>query len=75
MLTGLGRPDFVVASGLRFRQSPIRWVDAFAILQLLGLATTVAVAAKARRGFELALASLLLLASLLALCPQRESRK
>jgi hypothetical protein len=67
MLTGLGRPDFAVASGLRFRQSPIRWVDAFAILQLLGLATTVAVAAKARRGFELALASLLLLASLLAL--------
>ena len=67
MLTGLVRPDFAVASGLRFRQSPIRWVEAFAILQLLGLATTVAVAAKARRGFELALASLLLLASLLAL--------
>ena len=67
MLTGLTRPDFAVASGLRFRQSPIRWVEAFAILQLVGLATTVTLAAKARRGFELALASLLLLTSLLAL--------
>ncbi len=37
MLTGLVRPDFAVARGLRFRQSPIRWVEAFAILQLLGL--------------------------------------
>jgi hypothetical protein len=67
MLTGLLRPDFTVASGLRFRQSPIRWVEAFAVLQLLGLMTAVVVTAKARRGFELALASLLLLASLLAL--------
>jgi hypothetical protein len=67
MLTGLARPDFAVASGLRFRQSPIRWVEAFAILELVGLAITVMLAARARRGFELALASLLLLTSLLAL--------
>jgi hypothetical protein len=67
MLTGLVRPDFAVASGLRFRQSPIRWVEAFAVLQLLGLVTAAVLAAKARRGFELALALLLLLTSFLAL--------
>jgi hypothetical protein len=67
MLTGLLRPDFAVASGLRFRQSPARWVEAVAILQLLGLVTAAVLAARARRGFELAFASLLLLASLLAL--------
>src|SRR5690242_5345124 len=38
MLTGLVRPDFAVATGLRFRQSPIRWVEAFAVLQLAALA-------------------------------------
>jgi hypothetical protein len=67
MLTGLARPDFAVARGLRFRQSPIRWVEAVAALQLIALVTAAAVAAKARRGFELALAVLLLLVSLLAL--------
>jgi hypothetical protein len=67
MLTGLLRPDFSVARGVRFRQSPIRWVEAVAILQLIVLVATAAFAAKARRSFEAALAALLLLVSLLAL--------
>ena len=67
MLTGLVRPDFAVATGLRFRQSPIRWVEAFAVLQLAALAATAALAARARRRFELSLALLLLMVSLLAL--------
>jgi hypothetical protein len=67
MLTGLVRPDFAVAVGLRFRASPIRWVEALAVLQLVGLVATAAFAAMARRGFELALASLLFLVSLLTL--------
>jgi hypothetical protein len=67
MLTALIRPDFAVASGLRFRQSPIRWVEAFAVFQLLGLVAAAVLAAKARRGFELAFVSLLLFTSVLAL--------
>jgi hypothetical protein len=67
MLTGVVRPDFSVALGLRFRQSPIRWAEGLAVLQMLGLVATAAFAAKARRGFELALASLLILVSLLTL--------
>ena len=67
MLTALVRPDFAVARGLRFRQSPIRWVEAVAVLQLIGLITTATIAARAHRGFEAALAALLLMVSLLAL--------
>jgi len=67
MLTGLVRPDFVVATGLRFRQSPIRWVEAFAVLQMAALAVTAALAARAKRRFEVSLALLLLMVSLLAL--------
>jgi hypothetical protein len=67
MLVGLLRPDFVVASGIRFRESPIRWVEALAVLQMLGLIVTIAFAVKARRGFVASLATLLLLVSLLTL--------
>jgi hypothetical protein len=67
MLVGLVRPDFVVASGIRFRESPIRWVEALALLQMLGLMATIALAVKARRGFVASLATLLLLVSLLTL--------
>jgi hypothetical protein len=67
MLTGLVRPDFAVATGLRFRQSPIRWVEAFAVLQLTALAATAVLAARARRRFEVSLALLMLMVSLLAL--------
>jgi hypothetical protein len=74
MLTGLVRPDFTVARGLRFRQSPIRWVEAVAALQLIGLVATAVVAAKVRRGFGWP-ARLLPLVSLLALCRPRGSRR
>jgi len=67
MLVGLLRPDLVVASGRRFRESPIRWVEALAVLQMLGLIATIALAMKARRGFIASLATLLLLVSLLTL--------
>lgn len=67
MLAGLVRPDFAVATGLPFRQSPIRWVEAFAVLQLLGLAANAALAARARRSFEWSLALLLLMISILSL--------
>lgn len=67
MLTGVVRPDFAVAVGLRFRASPIRWVEALAVFQVVGLVAAAVFAATARRGFELALASLLLLVSLLTL--------
>jgi hypothetical protein len=67
MLTGLVRPDFTVARGLRFRPSPIRWLEVLAVLQMLGLVAAAALAAKARHRFEASLASLLLLVSLLTL--------
>src|SRR5262249_39650049 len=67
MLVGLLRPDFVVASGIRFRESPILWVEALAAVQMLGLIVTIALAVKARRGFVASLATLLLLVSLLTL--------
>jgi hypothetical protein len=67
MLSGLVNPDFAIARSLRVRQRSGSWVEVVAILQLLGTMVAMAVAAKTRRGFELALASLLLLLSLVAL--------
>src|SRR5215831_19688847 len=56
MLTGPLRPAFAVATGLSLRQTPIRWAEAFAVLQLAGLAATATLAARARRHFECSLA-------------------
>ena len=67
MLTGLVRPGFDVARGLRFRQRSIPWVESLAILQLVGVAVAGTLALRARRHFEAALAGLLLTNSLLAL--------
>ena len=67
MLTGLVRPGFDVARGLRFRQRSIPWVESLAILQMVGVAATGVLALGARRRFEAALAGLLLTVSLLAL--------
>jgi hypothetical protein len=67
MLSGLARPDFYVAHGWRLRESRVRWSEALAIVQIIGLAASAAWAVRAHRRFELVLTLLLALASLLAL--------
>ena len=67
MLTGLVRPTFAVAQGLRVRQRSLPWVEGFTMLEMMGVLAAVVLAVKARRRFEAALGGLLLLVSLLAL--------
>jgi hypothetical protein len=61
------RPDFYVAHGWLFRESPVPWAEILALTQLVSLAGLAWLAARARRRFDLALACMLALTSLLAL--------
>jgi hypothetical protein len=67
MLNGLLRPDFAIAVGARIRPNAIKWTEAAAIAQLIGLGAVCAIAARAQRRFEAGLAALLVLMSILAL--------
>ena len=67
MLTGLVRPDFYVAHGWIFRESPVRWAELLSIVQFAALAVWLVAAYRARRRFELTLAAILVVAGLTAL--------
>jgi hypothetical protein len=67
MLTGVARRDFYVAHGWKFLESPVRWAEPLALLQLLALALFSAHALRTRKRFEAMLALVLLASGLLAL--------
>jgi hypothetical protein len=67
MVSGLVRPDFYVAHGWPLRESRVKWSEALAVVQLIGLLLSGAWAFRAGRRFEAALAALLVLVALLAL--------
>jgi hypothetical protein len=67
MLTGIVRPDFSVAHGSRFVESPVKWAEALALGELLALGVVVLEAWRKRDRFEAAFGMTLLGASLLAL--------
>ncbi len=67
MLAGPLRPDFYVAHGWRFVESPVRWAEALACAQLLGLVVVGARAWRRRMSFDASLAMLVFTASLVAL--------
>lgn len=67
MLSGPVRPDFYVAHGWRFVESPVRWAEALACLQLVALVVFAVRAWRRSRAFDASLAGLLLAASLVAL--------
>jgi len=60
MLSGLLRPDLYVATGGSFAESPVRWAEALALVQVAGL---MVVAIVTRRPIERTLAVVLLIAS------------
>jgi hypothetical protein len=65
MLAGFARRDFYVAHGWRLNESPVRWAEAFAVVQFAGLAASIFLPGRER--FERALALVLLPVTLLAL--------
>ena len=67
MLTGLVRPDFYVAHGWIFRESPVRWAELLSIVQFAALGVWLVAAYRTRRRFELSLAAILVVAGLTAL--------
>ena len=67
MLAGMARPDLRLAEGAPFRRSRIPWAEGWAGAQVVLLAVTAIVAARAGRRFGAALAALLVLASMTAL--------
>lgn len=67
MLTGIIRPDFVVAHGSPFIESPVKWAEAVTLLQLFGLVVVGIDSWRRHNRFEMALAAILTSASLLAL--------
>jgi hypothetical protein len=67
MLTGPLRPDFYLAQGWRFVESPVLWAEAVAGLQVCGLVAACWYAWRDRRQFDAALSGLLLVASSIAL--------
>ncbi len=67
MLSGIVRPDFYVAQGWLFRESPVIWAELLTIAQLLGLATWTIIGYRTRQGFEPSLALILALSSAIAL--------
>jgi hypothetical protein len=67
MLTGVVRPDFYVAHGWLFRESPVKWAELLVLVEGVALAAAAFVAFRARHTFDLALALLLGGTSLLAL--------
>lgn len=67
MLTGIVRPDFRVAHGSRFVESPVKWAEALALAEVVILGMLVVAALRKRERFEAAFAITLIGASLLAL--------
>src|SRR5262245_9561961 len=66
MVTGIARPDFRVADGSPFRRSRWRPARSVAACEIAGLAAIALIARRRQRGFEAALASVLLLALAIA---------
>lgn len=67
MLSGMVRPDFYVAQGWVFRESPVRWAELLVIAQLAALCVVAARGFRSGQRFESVLALLLVLASGVAL--------
>jgi hypothetical protein len=67
MLVGVIRPDFRVARGAAFVESPVRWAEALSILQVIGVTAFAARGLLLRRRFDVALGAVLLAASAVAL--------
>jgi hypothetical protein len=67
MLAGIGRPDLRLADGSPFRRSHVRWSEGFAAAEVVLLAVTATVAARAGRRFQVALSGLLLVGAMMAL--------
>ena len=67
MLTGVLRPDFCVAHGWKYVESPVKWAEALSLAELAGLAAVAAHGWRTRGTFTPALAATLLAASALAL--------
>jgi hypothetical protein len=67
MLSGLARPDFYVAHGWLFRESPVTWAELLVVAQFIALLVMGARSYRSGHRFEVALAVILALTSLLAL--------
>jgi hypothetical protein len=67
MLAGIARPDLRLAEGSLFRRSRTPWAEGWAGAQMVLLAITAIVAARAGRRFGAAMAALLVVASIVAL--------
>jgi hypothetical protein len=63
MLSGVVRPDYYVAQGWIFRESPVRWAEMFVIAQLAALGLVAVRGFRSAQRFETALALLLALVS------------
>jgi hypothetical protein len=67
MVSGVMRPDFYVARGWPFRESPVRWAEALGVAQLAALVGWMIVSRRSKQTFEFALTVVLALTSLLGL--------
>lgn len=67
MLSGVLRPDFYTAHGWKFVESPVKWAEALAIVQLAGIAMFGARSAWTGSRFGVMLATVLLASALLGL--------
>jgi hypothetical protein len=67
MWAGIMRPDLRLADGSPFRRSHVRWSEGFAAAEVVLLAITATVAARAGRRFQVALSGLLLVGAMMAL--------
>ena len=67
MFVGVLRPDFYVAHGWKFVESPVRWAEWVSLGELAGLAAVVIVGMRRRDGFIVAFGSVLILAACAAL--------
>lgn len=67
MMTGPLRPDFYLAHGWRFVESPVPWAESVAAGEMLVLGASVVYARRHGRHFDAALGAVLLGASLLSL--------
>ncbi|MEQ1912407.1 MAG: hypothetical protein ABMA15_26530 [Vicinamibacterales bacterium] len=63
MFVGVLRPDFYVAHGWPFAESSVRWAEWLSLGELLGLVGVVAIGARRRDTFSVALGLLLILVS------------
>jgi hypothetical protein len=67
MLAGIVRPDLRLADGSPFRRSHVRWSEGWAAAEVVLLAITATLAARAGRRFQAALSGLLVLGAMVAL--------